>query len=112
MSEVDRTCGTCGGVASVQRITSRRMNGVPTGTSYEYLCAGCGKRFTTESTWSHVSALFGAACLAAGAWGFSVTARGDSFEQYVLPGLFAVSAALAAAYAIRRIVIARKNPVR
>lgn len=58
--EPNRRCAGCGGVARCQSITRNTSRGLPTGTEYEYACAGCGQEFSLESTGSLAFNVFGA----------------------------------------------------
>jgi DNA-directed RNA polymerase subunit RPC12/RpoP len=49
-----RKCGSCGAPVILGKVTRNSTNGVPTGTEYEYACAGCRKQFVIESVWGHV----------------------------------------------------------
>lgn len=70
-----RTCGKCSGRAKAMKITRHSHNGMPTGTDYEYVCAGCGLQFTTENFLGHAFSFFGGVVLAGVALGFAFGAK-------------------------------------
>lgn len=66
LEEGPRSCRFCGQVANCKKVTANKVNGIPTGTEWQFACP-CGRAFTIESTWSTlIGALATATCLSIG----------------------------------------------
>ena len=75
-----RTCGKCNGTATAIRITRNTHNGVPTGTDYDYQCAGCGLQFSTQNFLGHVFSTLSGAAMGGAAAGFFFLAQSAGWK--------------------------------
>lgn len=86
-----RTCGKCGGIAHAVNITRHTHRGIPTGTDYDYQCAQCSLKFTTENVLGHVTSSFGFLALLGASLAFFAVAKsaGWKWGGTIVAGLLA-----------------------
>jgi hypothetical protein len=105
-----RACAKCSAPATVYKVTRHTVNGIATGTDYEYRCSQCKREFQVESVWGMVFETFATLVVYAVAVAFFAWSKSAGW-RYGGTAVTALIALALTAKVVEHLLARRRNPV-